>query len=81
MYEQSNQPKKVPVSTGSVPFGTNRHWVKSTGPYRCVYKTPGTGTTPVPLAGRYEGRKTIRDIPNFGEGQRMGLMGKGVSDE
>ena len=76
MYEQSNQPKKVPVSTGSVPFGTNRHWVKSTGPYRCVYKTPGTGTTPVPLAGRYEGRETtlpycpktvrLNDKPFFG---------------
>ena len=60
MYEQSNQPKKVPVSTGSVLFGTDRHWVKSTGPYRCVYRHRTTGTTPAPLAGRYEGQRTGR---------------------
>ena len=85
MCGQSNQPKKVPVCAGSVPFGTNRYWVKSTGPYRCVYKTPGTGTTPVPLAGRYEGRKTplpyCPKTVGLNDKPVLGMMGKGVSGE
>jgi len=76
MYEQSNPIQKLRVT---VRYGLERSVtrVKSYGSLRCVYKHRNTVTTPEPLAGRYEGR----EIPDFGEEQRTGLMGKGVSDE
>ena len=50
MYGQFNQTRRVPVRSGLFRFGTNRNWVKSSGPYRCVYRHRNTGTTPEPFS-------------------------------
>ena len=82
MYGRSNSVQRLRVTVRyGLELTVTR--VKSYGSLRCVFRHRNTVTTPEPLAGRYEGRKTT--LPYYpktvwlNDKPFLGMMGRGCS--